>query len=294
MGLLNRLLPQKSGLLLQFFFRPAPKPEVQRWENFPSKHLKRKVRLEVVLPFDYYQAAPRSYPVLFLNDGQDLAALKYLEVVGKLFKKEQVTPFITVAIHAGDRMQEYGTAGQADYKKRGAKASAYTDFLLQELMPELERRYRLSPHREDRAIAGFSLGGLSAFDIAWNHHNQFGKVGVFSGSLWWRSTPFDEKAPDAGRIPQAMAEKGPKREGLQFWFQAGTKDEESDRNKNGIIDAIDDTLQLIEALKELGYEQKRDIEYVEVKNGRHNPKTWGEVMPEFLAWAFSNSEARRM
>jgi enterochelin esterase-like enzyme len=70
---------------------------------------------------------------------------------------------------------------------------------------------------------------------------------------------------------------------LKFWFQTGTNDETDDRNKNGIIDSIDDTTDLIKLLKGKGY---ADIVYREVEGGEHNPKTWGEVLPDFLIWAF--------
>ena len=183
-------------------------------------------------------------------------------------------------------MQEYGAMGRLDYLKRGAKAHLYTRFLLKELMPELHHRYRISTDAQHNAIAGFSLGGLSAFDIAWNHPEQFGQVGVFSGSLWWRSRAFTPEAPDAHRIVHYMVSQGPRREGLRFWFQAGTKDEEEDRNNNGIIDAIDDTLDLIGELKHWSYREGTDIRYVEVIGGEHNPATWGKVMPDFLHWAF--------
>ncbi|NJL74190.1 MAG: hypothetical protein HC892_03255 [Saprospiraceae bacterium] len=76
-----------------------------------------------------------------------------------------------------------------------------------------------------------------------------------------------------------------KREGLQFWLQTGTKDEEEDRNKNGVIDSIDDTLDIIDELKRLGYSETA-IRYVEVENGYHNPETWAGVLPDFLTWAF--------
>ena len=80
-----------------------------------------------------------------------------------------------------------------------------------------------------------------------------------------------------------MVEKGPKRAEMRFWLQVGTKDETADRNNNGIIDAIDDTQDLIKSLKNIGYTDQ-DITYVEVKNGEHNPATWAKVLPDFLRW----------
>jgi enterochelin esterase-like enzyme len=272
-------------LIQRIFFPSGDGTELHVLENVPSKALGRDVKVRIVLPPGYFQTQ-RAYPSLYLNDGQDLEALGMMATLDRLYRLEKIEPFVLIAVHANeDRMQEYGTAGQPDYKKRGKKAAKYSHFLLEELLPMLHRRYRLLDDKAQRTIAGFSLGGLSAFDIAWKHPDTFSKVGVFSGSLWWRSEPFDPKQPDADRIVQTMVEKGPKREGLKFWLQAGTQDEQADRNNNGIIDAIDDTLDLVAGLKAIGYNQK-DIHYLEVSGGKHNPKTWGQVMPDFLQWAF--------
>jgi enterochelin esterase-like enzyme len=139
----------------------------------------------------------------------------------------------------------------------------------------------------DAAIAGFSLGGLSALDIAWQYPQVFSKVGVFSGSLWWRSRAFRPEDPDADRIAHEMIAQGPYRVDMKFWLQTGTLDETADRNNNGIIDSIDDTLDLIAELETVGYRQGADIRYVEMEGGEHNPHTWGEAMPDFLQWVFS-------
>ncbi len=78
-----------------------------------------------------------------------------------------------------------------------------------------------------------------------------------------------------------------KKEGLKFWFQTGTKDEKFDRNDSGIIDSIEDTLDLMGELRKLGYEDPSDITYLEVEGGEHNFKTWAEALPQFLTWAFA-------
>jgi enterochelin esterase-like enzyme len=286
MHLLPWFFSKKKRFFQKIFFRTPFVIETHQWQNYPSFLLRRKVKVDVILPAAYYQQPDVYFPVLFLNDGQDLPALQLLDTLERGYKKKEIRPLIVVAIHAGDRMQEYGTAGQPDYKKRGAKAQTYTDFIFKELMISLRKRYRITTDAHDMAIAGFSLGGLSAFDIAWKHAHQFGKVGVFSGSLWWRSEAFRPEEPDANLIAHAMVQESPKKDGLKFWFQAGTADEKEDRNNNGLIDVIDDTLQLIALLKKKGYEQGRDIEYLEIKGGQHNPHTWGKAMPHFLKWAF--------
>jgi enterochelin esterase-like enzyme len=73
---------------------------------------------------------------------------------------------------------------------------------------------------------------------------------------------------------------------LKIWLQTGTKDETSDRNKNGIIDSIDDTVDLIRELEFKGYKRPVDIQYLEVVGGSHNTETWAKAMPKFLIWAF--------
>ena len=68
-----------------------------------------------------------------------------------------------------------------------------------------------------------------------------------------------------------------------------TLDETADRNNNGIIDSIDDTLALIEELKKKGYEEK-DIFYLELKDGKHDVTTWGRAFPEFLKWGWGRKQ----
>jgi enterochelin esterase-like enzyme len=279
------LLSPLQKLFPSFKKRTSFSPQIISVQDFASQKLKREVRLDVFLPPGYAKHPYQYYPLLIFNDGQDLEAINLKQALERLYRQKRLQPIIAVGVFAGDRMQEYGTAQYPDYKKRGKRAKAYTQFLLKELLPYLKEEFRIT---EDRAIAGFSLGGLSAFDIAWHHSDIFSKVGVFSGSLWWRSQAFDPKDPDGHRIAHDMVRENKMREGLQFWFQTGTLDEEEDRNNNGIIDSIDDTRDLISELCALGYQEGKDIHYVEMIGGRHDYATWGKIMPEFLVWTFGN------
>ena len=259
---------------------------VQRDDSLYSVVLNRTVRLDIILP-PGQPPTDALYPVLYLNDGQDLARLKMSAVLDSLYEKRAIQPFVLVAIHAGERLQEYGTAAQADYMGRGSKAGLYTDFVLTELISYIRKHYPVSTDPTRAAFAGFSLGGLSAFDITLHHPERFSKVGVFSGSFWWRS-----KSTEAGyrdetdRIMHQLVRGGNYKKGLKFWFEVGTDDETDDRNNNGIIDAIEDTTDLIDELVKKGYDRQTDIRYVEVPGGQHNQKTWSRVMPDFLTWAF--------
>ncbi|HEY8687905.1 MAG TPA: hypothetical protein VIM07_01620 [Chitinophagaceae bacterium] len=60
---------------------------------------------------------------------------------------------------------------------------------------------------------------------------------------------------------------------LKFFFETGTKDETADRNGNGIIDAIDDTISLMDELVLKGYNRAGDIKYLELKEGKHDVAT---------------------
>lgn len=286
-----RILPKSlSGVLrrsTRIFLRAKTQLEIHLLENFSSVHLQRTVRIDVFVPPSYYQDLQRSFPVLVLNDGQDMESIRMADILEQLYEQNKIREVLIFAVHAsGERIQEYGITNHPDYKQRGAKAGAYADFIIGELMPDMRRRYRCSEPDKTWVIAGFSLGGLSAFDIGWRHSDHFNKIGVFSGSFWWRSQVFQEQNPDGHRILHDLVRRSKKREGLKFWLQTGTMDEESDRNHNGIIDSIDDTLDLIAELKELGYRQDKDIRYVEVIGGQHNLPTWAKVMPDFLQWAF--------
>lgn len=249
-----------------------------------SHFLDREVKVELFLPSEskIYRAT------LVLNDGQDMKQLGLVKTVTVLLSKVEIPNIGIVAIHANEnRMQEYGVAGHPDFKKRGSKAEKYAEFVTKELTPFLQKEYGLMNEDHPNVFAGFSMGGLSALDITWNNPNLFKKAGVFSGSLWWRTMNTGTAKDDASRIMHRLIRESEKREGLKFWLQTGTWDEKGDRNKNGVIDSIDDTLDLIKELKSIGYTDE-DIVYEEVRRGHHNFQTWSKVFPNFLNWAFPN------
>lgn len=261
----------------------------EKLTDIHSKLLGRDTVVEIFLPFQY-EKAKKNYPLLIVNDGQDSEAIKLKATLEKLTHEKKIQDIIVVAVHAGDRMQEYGVESREDFKGRGAKAKYYSKFIMTELIPYLHYRYSISKRPEENVIAGFSLGGLSAVDIAWHHADYFGKVGAFSGSFWWRKRDAKSRlySEQRDRIMHNVIKSGRYKKGLKFWFQTGQKDEQHDRNRNGVIDSIDDTLDLIVELVKKGYRPFHDIQYLELEHGEHNLKTWGEALPHFLEWAFPN------
>ncbi|MGI4744041.1 MAG: alpha/beta hydrolase-fold protein [Janthinobacterium lividum] len=261
---------------------------VRHDEYLFSVALGRVVRLDVVLPPGFSARAAAPYPVLYLQDGQDLARLHLPATLNRLYRRGEVRPFVLVAIHAADRLQEYGVAARPDYLGRGSRAGRYTDFMLHELLPYVQAHYHASAEPTEAAVAGMSLGGLQAFDLAWHHPEAFLRSGAFSGAFWWRGRGLHDGYTDADRLMHSLVQARPAQPGQQFWLQAGTNDETNDRNHNGIIDAIDDTLDLLAALAAQGLPPGA-ARYVEVPGGHHHPDTWAGCLPDFLRWAFGTS-----
>lgn len=270
--------------------KPADKNSVYVLRTLPdiyTKLLKRNVTVELILPADY-KNSEKKYPLLILNDGQDNTAMDMVRTLNNLTRENQIKEIIVAGVVAGDRLQEYGVSSKTDFKKRGSRAKLYSKFLIDELIPYLSYEYPVSDRAIDRAIAGYSMGGLSAIDIAWNYPETFSKAGAFSGSFWWRKRDTKSRfySDHRDRLMHLQIRKGKFKQNLKFWFQAGTYDEMSDRNKNGVIDSIDDTLDLIAELTKKGYRPFYDIQYIETQGGEHNHATWKKVMPDFLRWAF--------
>ena len=254
-----------------------------------SAFLKRDVKVDCYLPQNVVN--PREMALLLINDGQDLVTMEFQNIVEELYLNNSITPILCVGMHcSADRKNEYGTAKILDYKGRGAKAALYTRFILEELVPFIKTTYNVSSFKE-KSFAGFSLGGLSAMDIVLNHPLEFSKLGVFSGSFWWRDKAQEDEDfnEDTDRIMHRQVRESNYYPWLKFFFEVGTKDETADRNNNGIIDAIDDTISLIKELKTKGHSDV-DIKYLELQDGKHDVPTWARAFPDFLKWGWGKKQ----
>ena len=263
-----------------------PKLIIAETHILTSTLLKRDVALSIYFP--PAKIAPGEMNLLLINDGQDLGIMHFGNILSKLYSGGSIEPVFCVGISCGiDRKNEYGTAKYLDYKGRGNKSALYQQFIFEELLPFIRAGYPFHSFKE-KSFCGFSMGGLSALDTVWNHPQEFKNVGVFSGSLWWRLVDQDHPSFDENndRIMHLQVRNGGYYPWLKFFFETGTKDEVADRNNNGIIDSIDDTISLIEELVEKGYNPGKDIYYVELNDGKHDVATWGKAFPEFLKWGW--------
>jgi enterochelin esterase-like enzyme len=249
-----------------------------------SRHLQKHVKLTIIntpVPDD-----KNSFNLLLLNDGQDMQQLRVKEIVDSLYKKKLIQPLVIVGIHSGDRMQEYGVSGYPNFKNNGTDAAKYSAFVDDELYPFIKKKTGVRKFNSI-TIAGSSLGGVSAFDIAWDHADRIDKVGIFSGSLWLRDKDITatDYSDDKDRIIINKVRSSRKRPHLKYWLYAGDDEEKSDRDKDGIIDVVDDTKDLIETLKTKNSVSPDDIIFTEIKEGKHDYSSWSRVFPQFLIWA---------
>lgn len=250
-----------------------------------SIYVEREVIIDCYYSPEYFRLPFIS--LLLINDGQDLRKMAFEQILDDIYAAGKIEPVFCVGIHcAPDRKNEYGTANIIDYKGRGAKAALFTQFIFEELLPFIRKKFEIISFKE-KSFAGFSLGGLCALDIVWNHPNEFFKVGVFSGSLWWRDKDQEDASfnEDQDRIMHRQVREGNYYPWLKFFFEVGTQDETADRNNNGIIDSIDDAQSLLEELKKKGYTDN-EIEYLEIQDGKHDVPTWAKAFPAFLEWGW--------
>ena len=148
-----------------------------------SRHLQKHVKLSI-----FHTPVPdnkNAFNLLILNDGQDIEKLRVKEITDSLYNKKIINSLVVVAIHTTDRLKELGIAGYPDFKNNGANAAKFSDFINNELYFFIKKKTGVRKFNSV-TIAGCSLGGLSAFDIAWEHADRIDKVGIFSGSFWYR------------------------------------------------------------------------------------------------------------
>ena len=275
------------GVILAF---TACKSSVkERTDEIYSRHLQRHVKLSIIstpMPAD-----KSDMNLLLLNDGQDIDKLRVKTIVDSLYNKKTIQPLIVVGIHTGDRLKEYGVAGIPDHKNQGSKADKYAAFIDDELYAFVKKKAGVRKFRSI-VMAGCSLGGLDAFDVAWDHADKIDKVGIFSGSFWWRDKDVttEDYSDDKDRIMINKIRSSKKKPHLQYWFYAGGKEETGDRDKDGIIDVIDDTKDLIELIKSKNVCSPDDIVYTEDANGLHDQVSWSHHFASFLLWAFGGNK----
>jgi enterochelin esterase-like enzyme len=272
-------------LAAAFMVSSCKKKITEQQDEIYSRHLQKHIKLTILTtPIPHTKSEMN---LLLMNDGQDVNKLRMKYTLDSLYKKGVLQPLVVVAIHANNRNEEYGVAGYPDFKNSGNRADKYAAFIDNELYAFVKKKTGVRKFHSV-VIAGTSLGGLSAFDFAWNHADKIDKVGVFSGSFWWRDKDVSaaDYSDEKNRVMLAYIKSSRKKPHLKYWFYTGGKEETSDRDKDGVIDVVDDTRDLIELIKLKNVCPPSDIVYKESADGTHDQESWSKAMPDFLVWAF--------
>jgi predicted alpha/beta superfamily hydrolase len=177
--------------------RTAVRPgRLERIHGFASAILGNSREITIFLPAGYDEHPERRYPVLYLQDGQNLFDAERAYVPGQHWRVQEAadaaigertaSPMIIVAAdHAGPgRIDEYTPTVDAKHNG-GGRAADYGKFLAEELKPAIDAAFRTLSDREHTAIGGSSLGGLVSLYLVLTRPDLFGRAAVMSPSVWW-------------------------------------------------------------------------------------------------------------
>ena len=144
--------------------------------SFDSQKLGRKVSYSIYLPSDY-NTSKRNYPVLYLLHGYTDNETNWIHmgqmktIADRAIANEEAVPMIIVMPDAWDTWYVNQYDGKVPYE----------DMFFEELIPYMEKTYRVRSNQESRAIAGLSMGGFQAVSIGLAHLDKFAHIGGFSG-----------------------------------------------------------------------------------------------------------------
>jgi len=254
---------------------------IQKHRGFRSKILANRRDVLVYLPRGYSRFSRQRYPVLYLQDGQNVfdAATSFAgvewgvdETAQRLIRNNLIEPTIIVAIaNTGEeRIHEYApTRGVIDTNAKRKKRSRglakhYARFLIGELKPYIDKKYRTKPKAEFTGLGGSSLGALLTLWLGLSFPNVFTRLIVMSPSVWWDD-----------QVIVKMVEKLDKKLPLKIWLDTGT-------HEPGWEHARD----LCVALVEKGWHLFDDLEYHEIEGADHSEGSWAMRVDPALRFLF--------
>lgn len=247
---------------------------------------KRTVR--ILLP-PGYETSQKTYPVLYMHDGQNLfedhtaydgQSWGIVETLSDLQDKGLVEELIVVGIdNAPNRVFEYtpwvsDTIKERDGETVGGHGDRYAQWVVETLIPAIETRYRIRKDPASRMIAGSSLGAYISVYIAINHPDLFGVVGVFSLASW-----FNEK-DWLDHIRQCGVSSG-QRYFISIGDQESSDDDVPDFNQIYINNSRTfKTLLAEQGVLDICYLETHDI---------HHESAWRKVFADFMIWVNKKS-----
>jgi predicted alpha/beta superfamily hydrolase len=254
---------------------------IQSHPDFESRILGNRRDLLVYLPPGYRRARTRRFPVLYLHDGQNVfdAATAFGgvewgadETAQRLVPQKLIEPVIIVAIaNTGEhRLDEYTpTRGRIEPGKRKRSKGLlrqYGSFLINELKPFIDARYRTLTEADYTGLGGSSLGGLATMVLGLWFPNVFRRLAVMSPSIWWDDCvllEMIEQLPEEAKPP------------LKIWLDTGTHEEGWERARV-----------LRDALLEKGWRLYDDLQYFEDEGASHTEAAWAYRIDSALRFLY--------
>ena len=234
--------------------------------------------VSVYLPPNYLTDADKRFPVLYLQDGQNLfdprasfagVAWGVDETAQKLILQKKIPALIIVGLdNTGQRLEEYTPVSA---RGRGGQAEAYGKMLIEEVKPFIDNNYRSLPNREFTGLGGSSMGGLLALYLGLQRPDVFSRLAVMSPSAWWAN----------GHILRA-AESLPGRLPLRIWLDIGRREGRHYKAQ---------TRYLQEILLAKGWRKNRnaklaDFRYLEAPKASHDESSWGARFGKVLQFLY--------
>jgi predicted alpha/beta superfamily hydrolase len=231
--------------------------------NIPQLNRKRKIW--IYFPKDYILSG-KKYPVLYMHDGQNLFD-EASSFAGEWGVDEYLDSIkascIVVGIDNGGvkRMNEYNPNETKQFGKGEGKE--YLEFIVKNLKPYIDKRYRTLDDKANTHIAGSSMGGLISLYAGIYYPDVFGTMGVFSPSFWLVS----DLPEQINLIPKKSSFKK-----QRYYFYGGGKEGD---NLKTLINTVSAKLK-----ERLGASTTVIIN----EEGRHNEATWKYQFPSFYEW----------
>jgi predicted alpha/beta superfamily hydrolase len=256
--------------------------EFRYHRNFHSSFLPADRDVIVYLPPGYETDQQRRYPVLYLQDGQNLfdGATSFIagkewrvdETAQALIRAGAIEPLIIVGVYnTKDRIDEYTPARDPKYKL-GGRADQYGRLLVEELKPLIDSTYRTLKDARHTGLGGSSLGGLVTLYLGLKYPQTFGRLAVVSPSVWFA---------DRTIVRDVLTLKT--KPGLRLWLDIGTKEGQDELDA---IQTTDDARLLRDALIAKGWKSSADLSYTEIEGAQHNESAWAQRVEPILKYLF--------
>jgi predicted alpha/beta superfamily hydrolase len=254
-----------------------------RLHEFRSRIFRNTRFLRVWLPPGYEDGvnAGVHYPVLYLNDGQNLfeAATSFTgvewqadETGDRLIREGLVPPMIIVGMDntGGDRLREYMPHRSLHPMMLRVYGTRYPAFLFKEVIPFMVRNYRVANGPENTGLGGSSLGALIALYTAAIRPGVIGRLLLESPSLWASNRLLIRQSRGVKRWPEKV-------------FLATGTAEAGRKDKDQSV--VDDVRELAAILRRAGLDDAR-LRLIIEDGATHHESAWARRFPEALAFLF--------